>query len=83
MSYIEHLDNITYNLEQLLENPEFLSLLTSEEEIALDAAIDLFNSIADHLSPVFNNVPAVANYMKWQHEQDDEDEDVTIPFSKY
>lgn len=83
MSYNEQLDNIIFNLDELLENPKFLSLLTSEEEIALDAAIDLFNSIADHLTPTVTEVPAITNYARWQHEQEDEDVDVTIPFSKY
>lgn len=82
MSYTEQLDTIIYCLDELLENPKFLSLLTTEQEIALDQAIDLFNGIADQLNPTVTNVPGLDS-RRWLFEQDDEDPDVTIPFSKY
>ena len=82
MSYTEQLDTIIYCLDELLENPKFLSLLTTEQEIALDQAIDLFNGIADQLTPTVTNVPGLDS-RRWLFQQDDEDPDVTIPFSKY
>ena len=72
MNYLEKIDTIIGSIEQLIENPEFLSLLTSEAEISLDEALELFYVIELLATPVEEKV--IDDPIKWRFEQDKENE---------
>lgn len=69
---LEGVEKIIEILEDLMENPEFLSSLSSEAEIALDAAVDLFYHVEDMISPI--EFPPVGDPALWRLQQDEEQE---------
>lgn len=72
MNYLEKINTIIGSIEELIENPEFLSLLTSEAEISLDEALELFYVIELLASPPKEKV--IDDPIKWRFEQDKENE---------
>ena len=72
MNYLEKIDTIIGSIEELIENPEFLSLLTSEAEISLDEALELFYVI--ELLATQAEEKVIDDPIKWRFEQDKENE---------
>jgi hypothetical protein len=72
VNYLEKINTIIGSIEELIENPEFLSLLTSEAEISLDEALELFYVIELLASPPEEKV--IDDPIKWRFEQDKENE---------
>ena len=72
MNYLEKINTIIGSIEELIENPEFLSLLTSEAEISLDEALELFYVIELLANPPEKKV--IDDPIKWRFEQDKENE---------
>ena len=72
MNCLEKINTIIGSIEELIENPEFLSLLTSEAEISLDEALELFYVIELLATPAEEKV--IDDPIKWRFEQDKENE---------
>ena len=72
MDYLGKIDTIINTIEELQENPEFLSKLTSESEISLDEALELFYSIEDMVTP--EPTKEADDPIRWRFEQDKKNE---------
>jgi len=72
MDYLNKINTIISTIEELQENPEFLSKLTSESEISLDEALELFCSIEDMVTPTPEK--EIDDPIRWRFEQDKENE---------
>jgi hypothetical protein len=72
MDYLSKINTIISTIEELQENPEFLSKLTSESEISLDEALELFCSIEDMVTPTLEK--EIDDPIRWRFEQDKENE---------
>lgn len=70
MDYQEQLQLILLNLEELMENHNFIDKLTGEDQSFLDTIWDYFDRIEAELDPEVNK--EIESSIGWQIQQDAE-----------
>jgi hypothetical protein len=58
----QQLEAITYQLDELLENPIFINTIHGEQEMQLELTLELLDSIITKFTPVDVNIDEYASY---------------------
>jgi len=70
MDYLEQLEIVMLNIEELMVNPQFFDKLAGEDQSFLDTTLDFFERITAELDPASNK--EVPYDPTWQIQQDAE-----------